>query len=78
MSIIPIIDVSINDRKSESFIMLVREIEIFLFNCPASFFQKLQVAGIVDKTGSIPFDKTMKMMNWAMDEIDKIMAKKGI
>lgn len=32
----------------------------------------------VDMTTSVPFDKTMKMMNWAMDEIEKIMAKKGM
>jgi oligoendopeptidase F len=32
----------------------------------------------VDMTTSVPFDKTMKMMNWAMDEIEKILAKKGI
>jgi len=32
----------------------------------------------VDMTTSAPFDKTMKMMNWAMDEIEKILAKKGI
>jgi len=32
----------------------------------------------VDMTGSVPFDKTMKMMNWAMDEIEKILKTKGI
>jgi len=32
----------------------------------------------VDMTTSVPFDKTMKMMNWAMDEIENILAKKGI
>ncbi len=32
----------------------------------------------VDMTTSEPFDKTMKMMNWAMDEIEKILAKKGV
>jgi len=32
----------------------------------------------VDMTGSVPFDKTMKMMAWAMDEIETILAKKGI
>lgn len=32
----------------------------------------------VDMTSPVPFDKTMKMMNWAMDEIEKIMAQKGI
>lgn len=31
----------------------------------------------VDMTSPVPFDKTMKMMNWAMDEIEKIMAQKG-
>ncbi|MCK4716258.1 MAG: oligoendopeptidase F, partial [Candidatus Marinimicrobia bacterium] len=36
----------------------------------------LKEAG-VDMTTSEPFDKTMKMMNWAMDEIEKILAKKG-
>ncbi|MBU1634472.1 oligoendopeptidase F, partial [bacterium] len=32
----------------------------------------------VDMTGPVPFDKTMKMMNWAMDEIEKILKTKGI
>lgn len=32
----------------------------------------------VDMTSPVPFDKTMKMMNWAMDEIEKIMTQKGI
>jgi oligoendopeptidase F len=32
----------------------------------------------VDMTTSEPFDKTMKMMNWAMDEIEKILSKKGM
>ncbi|RKY61199.1 MAG: oligoendopeptidase F [Candidatus Neomarinimicrobiota bacterium] len=32
----------------------------------------------VDMTTSVPFDKTMKMMNWAMDEIENILAKKGM
>ena len=30
----------------------------------------------VDMTGSEPFEKTMKMMTWAMDEIEAILAKK--
>jgi len=29
----------------------------------------------VDMTGPVPFDKTMKRMNWAMDEIEKILEK---
>ena len=32
----------------------------------------------VDMTGPVPFDKTMQRMNWAMDEIEKIMKKKGM
>jgi oligoendopeptidase F len=32
----------------------------------------------VDMTGPLPFDKTMQRMNWAMDEIEKIMKKKGM
>lgn len=32
----------------------------------------------VDMTGPVPFDKTISRMNWAMDEIEKIMEKKGI
>ena len=32
----------------------------------------------VDMTGPVPFDKTMSRMNWAMDEIEKILKKKGI
>ncbi|MGC9363428.1 MAG: oligoendopeptidase F [Fidelibacterota bacterium] len=32
----------------------------------------------VDMTSPVPFDKTMKMMNWAMDEIEKIMAQKEL
>jgi len=32
----------------------------------------------VDMTGPVPFDKTMNRMNWAMDEIEKILKKKGI
>ena len=32
----------------------------------------------VDMTTSEPFDKAMKMMNWAMDEIEKILSKKGM
>ena len=31
----------------------------------------------VDMTGPVPFDKTMKRMTWAMDEIEKILKKKG-
>jgi len=37
----------------------------------------LRQAG-VDMTTSEPFDKTMDAMNWAMDEIEKILEKKGI
>ncbi len=29
-------------------------------------------------TTAEPFNKTMKEMNWAMDEIEKILAKKGM
>ena len=32
----------------------------------------------VDMTGPVPFDKTMSRMNWAMDELEKIMKKKGL
>lgn len=31
----------------------------------------------VDMTTSEPFDKTIKMMNWAMDEIEKILEKRS-
>jgi len=32
----------------------------------------------VDMTTSAPFDKAMSRMNWAMDELEKILKKKGI
>ena len=37
----------------------------------------LKAAG-VDMTTAEPFKKTMESMNWAMDEIEKILSKKGI
>jgi oligoendopeptidase F len=37
----------------------------------------LKKAG-VDMTSNEPFDKTIKLMNWAMDEIEKILEKRGI
>ena len=37
----------------------------------------LKKAG-VDMTTAEPFNKTMKEMNWAMDEIEKILAKNGL
>ncbi|MCK4297318.1 MAG: oligoendopeptidase F, partial [Candidatus Marinimicrobia bacterium] len=37
----------------------------------------LKKAG-VDMTTAEPFNKTMKEMNWAMNEIEKILAKNGL